>query len=99
MIEDKGEIFPSLEIDPEALSVQLLARWHESQINEPAIIDYSPTVTDGGWLGNAGIQTVIYGPGDLQNAHAVNEKVRIEQLMDFTKVIIGFIYEWCNTSK
>ncbi len=99
MIEDKGEIFPSLEIDPEAPGVQLLSHCHESQLNIPAIVDYSPTVTDGGWLGDAGIPTVIYGPGDLQNAHAVNEKIRIEQLLDFTKVMIRFIYEWCNTPK
>ncbi|KXH84160.1 acetylornithine deacetylase [Sporosarcina sp. HYO08] len=99
MIEDKGEIFPSLEINPESPGVKALSRCHESQLNAPAIVDYSPTVTDGGWLGEAGIPTVIYGPGDLQNAHAVNEKVQIVQLVDFTKVMIRFIYEWCNTRK
>lgn len=99
MIEDKGEIFPSLEINSEDPGVKALSRCHAAQFNVPAIVDYSPTVTDGGWLGDAGIQTVIYGPGDLQNAHAVNEKVSIEQLVDFTKVMIRFIYEWCNTQK
>ena len=99
MIEDKGEIFPSLEINAEDSGVKALSRCHESQLTIPAIVDYSPTVTDGGWLGDAGIKTVIYGPGDLQNAHAVNEKVSIAQLMDFTKVMIRFIYEWCNTQK
>lgn len=99
MIEDQGEIFPSLEINADDSAVKVLAHCHESHFNKAAIIDYSPTVTDGGWLGDAGIKTVIYGPGNLQNAHAVNEQVSSKQLIDFTKVMVRFIFEWCNTKK
>ncbi|KIL47196.1 acetylornithine deacetylase [Jeotgalibacillus soli] len=99
MIEDRGEIFPSLEIDPNHAGVKLLASTHEHISKQHAIIDVSPTVTDGGWLGEAGIPTVIYGPGDLNNAHAVNEQVSIEQLLEYTKVILAFIYEWSFTKK
>ncbi|MED4403645.1 acetylornithine deacetylase [Metabacillus fastidiosus] len=99
MIEDRGEIFPSLEIDPNHQGVKTLADVHEKIAKENTIIDVSPTVTDGGWLGEAGIPTVIYGPGNLQNAHAVNEQVSIEQLMTFTKVMLKFIYNWCHEKK
>ncbi|MGG3890872.1 acetylornithine deacetylase [Metabacillus fastidiosus] len=99
MIEDRGEIFPSLEIDPDHQGVKTLADVHEKIAKGNAIIDVSPTVTDGGWLGEAGIPTVIYGPGNLQNAHAVNEQVSIEQLMTFTKVMLEFIYNWCHEKK
>ncbi|WP_257349031.1 acetylornithine deacetylase [Pseudalkalibacillus decolorationis] len=99
MIEDRGEIFPSLEVDPNHPGVKTLAASHRSHLDQDAIIGVSPSVTDGGWLGDAGIPTTIYGPGDLKNAHAVNEKVSIEQLVHFTKVIMQFIYEWCNTEK
>lgn len=98
MIEDRGEIFPALEVDPNHLGVRLLARSHEEILDENAVIDVSPTVTDGGWLGDAGIPTAIYGPGDLHNAHAVNEQVSIEQLVDYTKVMLRFIYEWTHTT-
>ncbi len=97
MIEDRGEIFPALEVDPSHPGVRLLARSHEEVLDANAVIDVSPTVTDGGWLGDAGIPTAIYGPGDLHNAHAVNEQVSIEQLVDYTKVILRFIYEWTHT--
>ncbi|MDQ0245501.1 acetylornithine deacetylase [Bacillus fengqiuensis] len=97
MIEDRGEIFPTLEVDPSHPGVRLLARSHEEVLDANAVIDVSPTVTDGGWLGDAGIPTAIYGPGDLHNAHAVNEQVSIEQLVDYTKVILRFIYEWTHT--
>jgi formylaminopyrimidine deformylase len=32
-------------------------------------------------------------------SHAVNEKVEIRQLLDFTKILAVFIAEWCNTRK
>lgn len=35
----------------------------------------------------------------LEEAHSINEKVEVEQLIEFTKVITAFIYEWCHTKK
>lgn len=68
-------------------------------MKKKVVIDVSPSVTDGGWLGAAGIETAIYGPGDFHHAHAVNEQLSIKQLLDFTKVMIQFIYEWTSTKK
>jgi acetylornithine deacetylase/succinyl-diaminopimelate desuccinylase family protein len=99
MIEDRGEIFPSLEVDPQHAAVRALMGAHERILNRQPIVDVSPTVTDGGWFGDAGIPAAIYGPGDLGNAHAVNEQVSIQQVIDFTKVMLQFIYEWGHTKK
>lgn len=98
MIVDRGEVFPSLEVDPTHPAVKLLAATHESILRKQPILDVSPTVTDGGWLANAGIPTVIYGPGKLRHAHSVNEKLSIDELVEFTKSILMFIYEWGHTS-
>ncbi|MBO1512559.1 acetylornithine deacetylase [Metabacillus bambusae] len=99
MIVDRGEIFPSLEVDPTHPGVKQLASAHQAIQDSEVVVDVSPTVTDGGWLGAAGIPTAIYGPGNLQNAHSVNEQVSIEQLIEYTKVILKFIYEWCHTKR
>lgn len=99
MIVDRGEVFPSLEVDPDHLAVQTLMTSHEGVLRKQAIVGVSPSVTDGGWFGDAGIPAAIYGPGDLQNAHSVNEKVSIDQLVNYTKVMLKFIYKWCNTEK
>ncbi|MCR6112323.1 acetylornithine deacetylase [Bacillus sp. A301a_S52] len=99
MIEDKGEIFPSLNIDQEGPLVQQLTHAHSHILTTKPQVGMSQTVTDGGWLGEAGIPTVIYGPGDLQNAHSTNESVEISQLIDFTKVMLTFIYQWSHTKK
>ncbi|TYR79398.1 acetylornithine deacetylase [Priestia megaterium] len=99
MIEDRGEIFPSLEVDKNHQAVQLLAASHEHIVKEQAPIDVSTTVTDGGWLADANIPAAIYGPGELKYAHSVNEQLSIEQLVQYTKVMIQFIYTWLHTHK
>ncbi|MFT8320286.1 MAG: acetylornithine deacetylase [Bacillus sp. (in: firmicutes)] len=99
MIEDRGEIFPSLEVDKNHAGVQLLAQSHEQIFHKQAIMDVSPSVTDGGWLADANIPAAIYGPGDLQNAHAVNEQLSLHQLVQYTKVMIEFIYNWLHTER
>jgi formylaminopyrimidine deformylase len=99
MIVDRGEIFPSLEIDPSHPGIQCLTSTYENLLMQKPTIGMSSTVTDAGWLGRAGIPTVIFGPGKLEDAHAVNEKVEIRQLLDFTKVLAVFIAEWCNSKK
>lgn len=99
MIKDRGEIFPSLEVDENHPAVQTLMNSHTNVLNEQAIVDVSPTVTDGGWFGDVGISAAIYGPGTLLHAHAINEQVSVEQLVNYTKVLLTFIYKWCHTAK
>ncbi|PON02624.1 acetylornithine deacetylase [Bacillus halotolerans] len=99
MIEERGEIFPALEVDSAHPGVLALTASHEEIKRERPVIDVSQTVTDGGWLYHAGIPSVIYGPGDLYNAHAVNEEVSIEQLLDYTKIMLTFIIRWCSRKK
>ncbi|MCU5773848.1 acetylornithine deacetylase [Erwiniaceae bacterium BAC15a-03b] len=97
MIEDRGEIFPSLEVDPEHAGIRLLAQRYADISGKPAIIDVSPTVTDGGWFGHVGIPAAIFGPGKLEHAHSVNEQVSISQLKQYVKVLLTFIVDWTAT--
>ncbi len=99
MIEERGEIFPSLDIDANWPGVTLLRQAHQAIFHEEAQVSMSPTVTDGGWLGQAGIPTVIYGPGDLKEAHAVNESLDLNELVRYTQVLAQFICEWSHTPK
>lgn len=99
MIEDRGEIFPSLEINLNHPGTRSLGKSFEKISSNKPSIGMSTTVTDAGWLGRAGIPTVIFGPGKLEDAHSVNEKVEIHQLLEFTKIMAVFIAEWCNTKK
>ncbi|SFE55726.1 acetylornithine deacetylase [Paenibacillus catalpae] len=99
MIEERGEIFPSLKLDQNDDGVKALLTKHQAVLNREAEVGMSPTVTDAGWIGRAGIPTVIYGPGELGKAHAVDESLDLKELLDYTKVMIAFIADWCNREK
>jgi len=99
MIEERGEIFPSLELDKEGDGLNALFVNHHEVLGAAPEVSMSSTVTDAGWLGRAGIPTVIYGPGDLANAHSVDESIDLKELVDYVKVMIAFIADWCNRTK
>ena len=50
----------------------------------------STTVTDGGWIAHFDIPTILYGPGSLEEAHSVNEKIQNEELKNIVKYYINF---------
>lgn len=99
MLEDRGEIFPSLELDKSHPGLELLEELHHEATGRQPEVDMCPTVTDAGWLAKAGMPTVIYGPGELDLAHAVDESISVQDLLDYTKIILAFICRWCNLPK
>lgn len=99
MIEERGEIFPSLELDTEHPALAQLQAAYESELGEAPVVDMSPTVTDAGWFAHAGIPAVLFGPGELKHAHAVDESIDPDQLVRFAQIMARFIANWCNTPK
>jgi acetylornithine deacetylase len=43
-----------------------------------------------------GTPGVIYGPGDIGLAHAIDEHVRVEEVLRFTAVVALTIAQWCG---
>jgi len=99
MIEERGEIFPSLAIDPNHAAIKALQHAYEAHFSTPAVVDMSPTVTDAGWFGHAGIPAALFGPGELAHAHAVDESIDADELVHFAQIMARFIADWCNTPK
>ncbi|MFY0545415.1 acetylornithine deacetylase [Brevibacillus sp. H7] len=99
MIEERGEIFPSLELDVNHPALKKLRDAYESQMHRMPDVDMSSTVTDAGWFAHAGIPAVIFGPGELSEAHAVNESVDPDELVRFAQIMARFLADWCNTPK
>lgn len=96
MIEDRGEVFPALPLDRDHPGVQLLARSFEQATGRKPVLSMSSSVNDAGWLGDAGIPAAICGPGELKWAHAVDESVEWEQLLQAAELYVDFIKEWCG---
>ena len=99
MIEDRGEIFPASAFDRDHPAVRVLAAAHEAVHGAEPGYAMWPSVSDAGWLASAGMQTVIYGPGQLAQAHIIDEWVEIDALVRAAQVYAELIMRWCNSPK
>lgn len=68
------------------------------------VIGSSPTIrgceygSDARLLNNYGrVPTVVFGPGSIQQAHAINEYVPVDEYLKSIEILAGIIEEWCNT--
>jgi acetylornithine deacetylase len=94
MLEEAGEVFPPAPLVANHPAFRLLAATHRTVTGAAPTIGMSPTVTDAGWLAAAGIPTVIYGPGELSQAHTVNESVAVADLLAACRVLARFAATW-----
>src|SRR5699024_4711402 len=99
MKEERGELFPSCELDSKHPAVQMLREAHQKTEQSPPIIGNSKSVTDVGWFYDAGIPAALYGPGILEEAHSIDEKIDLDDLLVFTKTLLTFMLTWCNSKK
>ncbi|MBI5973169.1 acetylornithine deacetylase [Staphylococcus caledonicus] len=94
MIEDKGEIFPSFTIPTEHPGFKQLQDAHRTVNGTDMQYGMSTTVTDGGWTAHFGIPTILYGPGSLEEAHSVDEKIEASELETYSNVLYTFLKHW-----
>lgn len=45
---------------------------------------------------HAAMPGVLYGPGDVRQAHTANESVAVAEVVDAVKTIAGMVVEWCG---
>lgn len=55
-------------------------------------------VSDATFLNQQGIPSIVYGPGNLQVAHAADEHIEIDELMVATKTYALVTMDWCEVS-
>jgi succinyl-diaminopimelate desuccinylase len=78
---------PSVEIDPAHPVVEALAAAHTAVRGEPARYGGVPGATDGTILTrDAGIPTVVYGPGGKWIAHQADEFVEVDDIVACARV-------------
>lgn len=96
MIVDRGEVFPAVPLDPGDPGIQHLATAHRAVLGAEPSYQMWPSVSDAGWLARAGIPTVVYGPGELEQAHALDESVPVADLVAAARVYGRLILDWCG---
>lgn len=46
----------------------------------------------------AHLPTVVFGPGDIADAHSTHERIGVSQMLEAAKALSLFLMEWCGTS-
>src|SRR6185503_11780611 len=87
MADTKGEaVAPPMQTDPQLPLVQAFLR--AAGQRRPLGVDF---FTDAGVLAAGGIPSVVFGPGDIAQAHTVDEWVAISQLERATRMLSKFL--------
>jgi acetylornithine deacetylase len=76
-----------------AESAPIVVRLSEAlrKTKHPVHIEGAPYATDAGIYNASGIPTVVFGPGDIAQAHTANEYISIQDLEDSVTVLSEFI--------
>lgn len=88
--------WPPFDVPPDAPICRAVATAYASALGKPAVVYGFAAVDDAVFLNQAGIPTISMGPGDIRMAHAPNEYVEIQELVDAAKVYALSIVEWCG---
>jgi acetylornithine deacetylase/succinyl-diaminopimelate desuccinylase-like protein len=67
------------------------------QAGRPGTLGTDPAADDSSWLGNAGIATVLCGPGAPEQAHTTGEHVDISQIRDAMLIYAQLILAAANS--
>jgi acetylornithine deacetylase len=80
IVNDPYLIDPALDTSREASVVLAVGAAHTAEFGAMSAIEGANYGTDGSKLAQAGIETVVCGPGDIAQAHTRDEFIEIEQV-------------------
>ncbi len=78
-------MYPS-EVEKTAGPVTAIAEMYRALTGKEADFFYSPAALDAGYLNRMGIETIMFGPGDLRFAHTDQEVVALPEVRDAAKI-------------
>jgi len=90
-------LWEASEIAPGHELAKLFKTTYKKVLKRKPRVGASPWGTDMRLLVNyARIPTLLFGPGEMRQAHSVNEWVRIQDVIKATKIIALTLIEWCG---
>jgi acetylornithine deacetylase len=95
--------WPAYKVDAAHPICQTVARAHEeaaqgTRFEGPAAFTGFYAVCDAAFLNPQGIPSIVYGPGSLLVAHAIDEFIEIEELVLATKTYALATIDWCGAT-
>jgi acetylornithine deacetylase/succinyl-diaminopimelate desuccinylase family protein len=88
--------WPPSRVDPAHPIVTATCRAHEAVTGHEAAVFGWSAVHDGTFLNQAGIPAIACGPGDIRLAHAVDEHVPMNDLIEACKTYAVLAAGWCG---
>jgi len=80
----------------DALICRAIEDAYTEALNSEPYVHAFPATCDGGLFHRAGMDVVVFGPGDLLKAHAANENIMIQEMLDAARVYALTILQWCG---
>lgn len=91
----RGVSFPPVDTPVDHPGVQTLIGSLEA-MGHPAELAGFVAVSDIAWFAEAGIPSVLFGPGSGAGIHGVDERLEIDQLIAGTKILALAAIAWCG---
>ncbi|MEK3935673.1 ArgE/DapE family deacylase [Sporosarcina sp. FSL W7-1349] len=88
--------WPAFNVPKDHPITQATVEAHEEVTGQPAKVLGFAAVADASFLNERGIPSIIYGPGSILVAHAVDEYVEVEELITAAKTYALVAMEWCG---
>lgn len=88
--------WPPFETSQEEPICKAAAAASESLFSRPAVLYGAAYTSDASFIRQAGIPTIVMGPGSIELAHGFNEYVDIQDLLDAAKLYALTVVEWCG---
>jgi acetylornithine deacetylase/succinyl-diaminopimelate desuccinylase family protein len=88
--------FPAADFDPESEPVRALADAVRAATGEEPTMGGRGGITDAGWFHRAGVPAVVFGPGDVNYAHRVDERVHLDDVVNHCKATTLFLTRFCG---
>ncbi len=90
--------WPAYDTPPDHPICETIETAHAAALGREAPVRGFPAVDDAAWLERGGIPSISYGPGNVMHAHAVDEHVEIQQVIDACKVYAATAIAWCGVA-
>ena len=85
----RGAFMYPAEVAGNAAIVAAIDRANRELTKKQSELFYSPAALDAGFLNLNGIETIMFGPGDLRFAHTDQEAVPLQEVRDAAKIYAG----------
>ncbi len=90
-VEEPYLIAPSVNVDPSSEIVVALSRAVEDTLGE-VVVEGANYATDAGVFNEAGTPSVVFGPGDIKDAHTSTESVDLSQVESATNILERLLF-------